>query len=393
MIPRYSNKLVEECCSPSCNKTKTEYGGKLRACAACAVGGKGMTVYCSTQCQKSDWPRHKPECKQRREEKSALPPDASKAIEDIVIWDRRHRKKLIAAAISALDLCHYPENADDYVFIVLLFETPGAKQILRDTKTEGNPREYQRIGQERAKEVGGPAAFSFQIVEFAPHANSWNTFQTPMWPKELHGYRAAGFLTTNWHEVLLASCAFPPVPIPENESLYRRWHVNLKALKGWRDLHMEEIQSAAIDALSLAENPLGGRQQILLLYLRSTGISHVSQLVHVVDAFVYDLEVVDVMFRGLDMLQAIKSVVNGRPDTDVRGAADPAPCVVCQLIDPVDSIAKAPAFTVRVELTEERLSRSRAYGWKERLIEGLGAGDVRPNLIGMDPAMNAIFMC
>jgi hypothetical protein len=43
-----------------------------------------------------------------------MPESAQKTIEDMVIWDRKNRPKLISAAISALDLCHYPENADEY---------------------------------------------------------------------------------------------------------------------------------------------------------------------------------------------------------------------------------------------------------------------------------------
>ncbi|KAF7290117.1 FAD-binding PCMH-type domain-containing protein [Mycena chlorophos] len=408
MIPRYNNVLQEECFYPPCTNSKSESGGKLRACAGCSVAGKGMAVYCSTQCQKSDWPRHKPQCKQRRQERSALPAVASKTIDDLVVWDRKHRAKLIAAAISALDLCHYPENADEYLFVVALVDTPGAKhrftirhanaisfdvyeELFGGAKIAGYPREDQRIGQERAKEKGGPAAISFQIVEFALANACRNTFQTPMLPRELHGYRTAGFVTTNWEEVLLASCAWPRVPVPENRSLYRRWNVNLDMLKAWRDMHMDEIYAAAIAALSLAEYPENGQHQFLLLYLRSTGIPAASELVHVVNAFVYDVEVADVMFNDL-LLASLKSVVNGRPATDIRGAADPAPCVVCQMVDPVDSPTKAPAFTIRVQPTEALLGQTRQYGWKERLIENLGAGDVRPNMVELDRAMNELFL-
>ncbi|KAJ7072858.1 hypothetical protein C8F01DRAFT_1105500 [Mycena amicta] len=406
MIPRYSNVLVSECFYPPCSNTKTEYGSKLRACAGCSVAGKGMALYCSTQCQKSDWPRHKVQCKKDQAEKTTMPANAKKTIDDMIVWDRKNRAKLIAAAISALDLCHYPENCDDYVFVVGLADTPGAKHrftirfaeavafdqyesMYGGPERAGNPREDQRIGQERAKEKGA-TAISFQIVEFAIHDGCRNTFQTPMLPKEMHNYRTAGFLTTNWQEVLLSSCAWPRVPVPENQSLYRRWNVDLDALKAWRDMHLDDIYSAAIGALSLDADPYSGRQRFLLMYLRSTGSPAVSELVHVVNAFVYHVEEADLMFNGL-LLASLKSVVNGRPETHVRGAADPAPCVVCQMIDPVDT-TKAPAFTIRIQPTEAQLKRPRRYQWKERLIESLGAGDVRPNMIGLDRALQGLFL-
>ena len=39
---------------------------------------------------------------------------AKTTIEEMVIWDRKNRSMLITAAISALDLCHHPENADEF---------------------------------------------------------------------------------------------------------------------------------------------------------------------------------------------------------------------------------------------------------------------------------------
>ncbi|KAJ7198502.1 hypothetical protein GGX14DRAFT_469520 [Mycena pura] len=406
MNHHYTNKTVAECTYLPCTNTKTEYGGRLRACGGCSVAGKGVAIYCSIQCQKADWPRHKIQCKQDQEDKSSMPEGAKATIEEMVIWDRKNRSKLITAAISALDLCHHPENADEFVFFVGLADAPGAKHRfvvdfampLSFDRYEsiygqhaGDPRNDQRIGQERAKQKSA-TCISFQIVEFAVRNGCRNTFQTWMLPKDMHGYRTVGFVVPNWHEVLLASCAWPKVRVPENRTVYQRFDKNTLALKAWRDMHLDEIYSAAIDALSLDEDILGGQQQFLILYLRCTGLQEIAELVHVVNAFVFSLEEAETMFIE-PLRSAVKSVVNGRPRSGTRAATDPAPCVVCQIIDPVNP-TRAPAFTVPVKVTEALLQGTRRkYSWKDHLVEMLGAGDLRPNLVGLEvPELEGLFL-
>ena len=68
-------------------------------------------------------------------------------------------------------------------------------------------------------------------------------------------------------------------------------------------------------------------------------------------------------------------------------------CVVCQIIDPVNP-TQAPAFTVPVKVTEALLRGTRRkYSWKDHLVEMLGAGDLRPNLVGLeDPELEGLFL-
>ncbi|KAJ7099368.1 hypothetical protein B0H15DRAFT_544336 [Mycena belliarum] len=315
MKPKYSNQTVYECTYIPCtNKSgrKSEWGGKLRACSRCSVAGKGVALYCSVQCQKDDWPRHKVQCNRDQEEKHAMPESEQKTIEDVVIWDRKNRPKLISAAISALDLCHYPDNADEYVFFVALIDTPGAKHRYsvgwaapisfeqyenKYGARSGDPRNDQRIGQERAR-LKSPSCISFQIVEYASNDGCRNTFQTWMMPKDLHGYRTAGFGVLNWWEILKAQCGHPKNPNPPNQLLSPPFNGNLMAVKAWRDLYLPDIHLAAIDALGLDEDPSAGQKRFLLIYLRYTGLPEIPEFLIVENAFVFSLEEAAIMVHS-----------------------------------------------------------------------------------------------
>ncbi|KAJ7350764.1 hypothetical protein DFH08DRAFT_116431 [Mycena albidolilacea] len=265
MEPKYYNKTVPECTY----LPKSEWGGKLRACSRCSIAGKAVAWYCSIKCQKSDWPRHKVQCNEDQEAKASRSETAQKTLEDMIIWDRKNRPKLISAAISALDLCHYPENADEYVFLVQLTDTPGAKHRYTVgfanavsfeqyesifSNRAGDPRVDQRIGQERAK-AKSPSCISFQIVEFASHDGCRNTFQTWLMPKDLHGYRITGFGVPNWEPILAAQCRLPKTPPPPIQLLSPRFDGNLTALRAWRDLYLNDIYSAADSHRRLGPRP------------------------------------------------------------------------------------------------------------------------------------------
>jgi hypothetical protein len=131
------------------------------------------------------------------------------------------------------------------VFVVQLIDTPGAKHRYTVgfanavsfeqyesifSNRAGDPRVDQRIGQERAK-AKSPSCISFQIVEVASNDGCWcpnifiyprphflnlgrNTFQTWLMPKDLHGYRIAGFGVPNWEPILAAQCRLPKTPPP-----------------------------------------------------------------------------------------------------------------------------------------------------------------------------------
>ncbi|KAJ7821529.1 hypothetical protein B0H14DRAFT_2830938 [Mycena olivaceomarginata] len=352
MEPKYYNKTVPECTYLPCANKKSEWGGKLRACSRCSIAGKAVAWYCSIKCQKSDWPRHKVQCNEDQEAKASRSETAQKTLEDMIIWDRKNRPKLISAAISALDLCHYPENADEYVFVVQLIDTPGAKHRYTVgfanavsfeqyesifSNRAGDPRVDQRIGQERAK-AKSPSCISFQIVEVASNDGCRNT--------NLHGYRIAGFGVPNWGPILAAQCRLPKTPPPPIQLLSPRFDGNLTALRAWRDLYLNDIYSAAIDALGLDQDP--SAQQLLIIYLRCT------------NAFVYSLEEAA---RTLDesVWKAVERLGNSRPQTETQDSCD---CVVCQVIDPID-LRSAPTKCT----------------WKEHLAASLGGGALRDNLV------------
>ncbi|KAJ7133729.1 hypothetical protein C8R43DRAFT_1022906 [Mycena crocata] len=420
MKPKYSNQTVYECthlpvryvpsivsCSRlkscgvwKCTNKTSEWGGKLRACSRCSVAGKAVALYCSIKCQKDDWPRHKIQCNRDQDEMYAMPQSAQKTIEDMVKWDRKNRPKLIAAAISALGLCHFPENADEYVFFVVLTDTPGAKYRYqvgfaapvsfenyerRFGAKAGDPRNDQRIGQERAQ-AKSPSCISFQIVEFASNDGCRNTFQTWMMPKDMHGYRTTGFSVLNWEEILMSQCALPKKPLPPIRLTSPRFNGDLLSLGRWREMYLDDICSAAIDALDLVENPSAGQTHMLIIYLRPTGFPEISQFLTVENAFVFSLEEAAIMLDE-SVWKAVQLVVDGRPRTETRASADPAPCVVCQIIDPIDP-GQAPSFTVPVKVTEALLQRTRRrYSWKEHLAEVLGGEELEENLIVITEGM------
>ncbi|KAF7325300.1 FAD-binding PCMH-type domain-containing protein [Mycena venus] len=198
-----------------------------------------------------------------------------------------------------------------------------------------------------------------------------------MAPRDIHCYRIAGFGIPNWGPVLHAHCCLPKTPPPPIELLYPRFDGNLVALKAWRDLYLNDIYSAAIDALGLDEDPTP--QKLLIIYLRCSGESEISKFIQVENAFVFSLEEAATMLAEV-IWKGVKSVVNGRPQTSTHAAADPAPCVVCQMIDPIDP-GKAPAFMVSVKLTDTLLEGARRKdSWKTHLVETLGGGVLRMNL-------------
>ncbi|KAJ7647894.1 hypothetical protein FB45DRAFT_210762 [Roridomyces roridus] len=396
LINWYMNSLTLSC-------RKSETGGKLRACSRCSVAGKGVALYCSIQCQKEDWPRHKLDCNKNLEDGLPMPEGAKDTLEHIVIWDRKNRRKLVSAAISALDLCHYPENADEYVFLVGLKDTPGVKYRYQISFAgalsfdeyenvyggrSGNPRNDQRIGQERAK-AKSETCISFQIVEWSVSEGCRNTFQTWMMPKDMHGYRIAGFGVLNWEEILLAQCAWPKVPAPPIHAMYPKFSGNRLALEAWRQMYKNDICSAAIDALELVDDPLGGRSHILIIYLRCTGMRET--LMKVENAFVFSLEEAETMLAQ-SVWRGVELVVNGKPRTESQAAKAPAPCVVCQIIDQEDPV-HAPTFLVPVQVTPALLGQPRwPYSWKERLAEVIGDGDLRPNLVGVEATERLLYL-
>jgi len=166
--------------------------------------------------------------------------------------------------------------------------------------------------------------------------------------------------------------------------LYPRFNGNLLALKAWRDLYLNDMYSAAIDALGLDEDP--APQKLLIIYLRCTAEREISEMITIENAFVFSLEEAAIMLDK-SIWKAVQLVVNGRPQTETHAATDPAPCVVCQITDPIDP-GKAPSFTVPVKLTDTLLQNPRRkYSWKAHLAETLGGCEIRENLIKTSEGM------
>ncbi|KAJ7721492.1 hypothetical protein B0H16DRAFT_367204 [Mycena metata] len=203
-----------------------------------------------------------------------------------------------------------------------------------------------------------------------------------MMPKDMHGYRTTGFGVPNWLEILHAHCSFPKTPPPPIQLLSPKFSGDLVALRAWRDIYLNDIYSAAIDALGLVEDPAAGSKLFLIIYLRPSPIPDpdISEMLDVENAFVFSLEEGAIMLDE-SVWKAVQLVVNGRPKTETHEATEPVPCVVCQMIDPIDP-GQAPSFTVPVKVTDTLLNGARRpYFWKQRLVERLGGAELRENLI------------
>ncbi|KAJ7033391.1 hypothetical protein C8F04DRAFT_1104573 [Mycena alexandri] len=203
-----------------------------------------------------------------------------------------------------------------------------------------------------------------------------------MMPKDMHGYRTTGFGVPNWKAILHAHCSLPKTPVPPIQLLSPKFNGDLLALRAWRDIYLNDIYSAAIDALGLVEDPAAGSKLFLIIYLRPSPIPGISEMLDVENAFVFSLEEAAIMLDE-SVWKAVQLVVNGRPQTETHEATEPAPCVFCQIIDPIDP-RQAPSFTVPVKVTDTLLNGARRpYSWKEHLVESVGGTELRENLIAV----------
>jgi hypothetical protein len=64
--PIFSTDVIVSCVKPDCENTEAKLGKKFQYCDMC------FTRYCSKECQREDWPRHKTFCKSRDAYESRL---------------------------------------------------------------------------------------------------------------------------------------------------------------------------------------------------------------------------------------------------------------------------------------------------------------------------------
>ncbi|KAJ7611144.1 hypothetical protein DFH06DRAFT_1245430 [Mycena polygramma] len=108
-MPSRLGELCENCPLPK---------KELRRCARC-----GRTRYCSRQCQKAHWKRHKPGCAANvhtADIATSLGPDYSIRLPALQKWSADFGVHIGAAGASALDMLHHRERMVDTMLILYL---------------------------------------------------------------------------------------------------------------------------------------------------------------------------------------------------------------------------------------------------------------------------------
>ncbi|KAJ7704164.1 hypothetical protein B0H16DRAFT_1747739 [Mycena metata] len=106
----------------SCDLRGCKNHEKLEKCARCRTA-----MYCSRECQKADWARHKPYCKMTTDFPSIRDPANSGEAplqRHLRLWTARFDASLICAAIVALQLNKQPSNIDTLGMLITLRPRP-----------------------------------------------------------------------------------------------------------------------------------------------------------------------------------------------------------------------------------------------------------------------------
>ncbi|KAK7018412.1 hypothetical protein R3P38DRAFT_2982630 [Favolaschia claudopus] len=105
-----------------CDLAECENWQNLRKCMRCK-----SAMYCSSECQKTDWPHHKAYCTMVKNFPPNTDPDTGgePALQrHMRLFSARFTGSLVCATIVALELNAHPENIDDFGIIVLLRPRP-----------------------------------------------------------------------------------------------------------------------------------------------------------------------------------------------------------------------------------------------------------------------------
>ncbi|KAJ7761261.1 hypothetical protein DFH07DRAFT_1059898 [Mycena maculata] len=97
----------------------------LRRCAGC-----GVMRYCSRECQKAHWKKHKPHCVMNVElskRAEALGSDCSDRLKAIRKWCDVFSIPIGIACVSALDIMNHPERTDKFLLFIYVHFLPAAK--------------------------------------------------------------------------------------------------------------------------------------------------------------------------------------------------------------------------------------------------------------------------
>ncbi|KAK0190457.1 hypothetical protein F5146DRAFT_554075 [Armillaria mellea] len=111
-----------------CQKTPQDLGSDkpFQTCSRCKE-----VIYCSTECQRLNWPLHKLPCSKSKERNAILAQDPARAASaaKFAKWFERPPKLdvLRQAAMQALDIINHPENVDRKAFHIRMKLHPNYK--------------------------------------------------------------------------------------------------------------------------------------------------------------------------------------------------------------------------------------------------------------------------
>ncbi|KZT56087.1 hypothetical protein CALCODRAFT_497779 [Calocera cornea HHB12733] len=108
-----------------CGKTKEEV--KLQLCAGC-----GLHRYCSKDCQKKAWPKHKEMCRQNQ--RNMALPDKQPGLKKLNSFTQKHKPHLHVAGIRALGVMDDPESAKELVLVVMIREREASDPVAHKTE-------------------------------------------------------------------------------------------------------------------------------------------------------------------------------------------------------------------------------------------------------------------
>ncbi|KAM5537922.1 hypothetical protein V8D89_008398 [Ganoderma adspersum] len=105
-----------------CFKSRRE-GVQFFRCGGCSI-----EIYCSKECQKKAWSRHKEKCALNRKYQPAGGGEP-KPMKDLRAFTSKHRPTISEAAATALGVAQDPKRAQEFVFVIFLRPRPASGRI------------------------------------------------------------------------------------------------------------------------------------------------------------------------------------------------------------------------------------------------------------------------